>query len=334
MADLKFCARFPFSKQSREYAKEAKLALSPESISGAEKRIAGALKDGKIALPTGEFEEELKGQISNYAASRAILAAWQNNYVRARVAVAESKAAAGSLSLQTRQNEEYEAMIAQNFGITFEGQESGGKEIFVPFWDYLQNAPKDRHYKLSNMELEKGKIKITRAQKLRILEEAIKKYLEAPLPKLKNAPKEIKEAIMRLEKSLPREEIMPASISKTDFPPCIKQMLDELALSKNLPHSARVALAIYLTKAGLSDEQIIAVFSKAPDYNKDTTKYQVEYIRKKGYTMQSCATMDTYGICVAECRCYNPIKYRKQLHEKFAVESMQREGENTDESKT
>jgi len=106
-------------------------------------------------------------------------------------------------------------------------------------------------------------------------------------------------------------------VGQENYPPCIRRMIEELSLSVNLPHTARVALAIYLVRAGMATDKIVEIFRGAPDFSEKTTRYQAEYLRTKGYLMPSCATMDSYGVCVAECRCRTPLNYRASIHGKW-----------------
>jgi len=327
MADLKFCAHYPFSDEAKQYVKDKNMQIGEMALKGAKERLLQGLRDGEIKTASTTLEAELEAQIASYAASRAILAAWGNNYAKRRMAVAESKAASRYLSLSHDRNAGYVKKAASLFGMDFLEDEKDNQKFYLPFYHYLLYTPRDIHFKLSNMELKKGLVKVSQKQKERILEEAIRKRLEeSPMPKMKNPPEEIKKIIAQLQPLLPKEVIEPIKIEKKDFPPCILQMMDNLSASINVPHSGRLALAIYLIKAGLTNEQINALFSHAPDYSKETTLYQVEYIRKKEYSMPSCSTMDTYGICMAECRCSNPAKYRDAIHGKFAKASMGKSG--------
>ena len=85
-------------------------------------------------------------------------------------------------------------------------------------------------------------------------------------------------------------------------------------MNVNVPHTGRVALAIYLVNAGAPTERIVDYFRHAPDFSEKTTCYQVEYVKNRKYRMPSCATMDSYGACVAECRCGNPLNFRADVH--------------------
>jgi len=328
MPDLKFCAHYPFSSEARSYAKEEGIRLDANSINGGKERLRQGLQDGRLKLIATELEVDLQNHISYYAASRAILAAWANNYAKRRMAVAESKAASDYLKSSPDRAAEYPQKLATSLGISFfpAKQEEGGEEkgkFLIPFWQYLAYAPQDIHFKLSNMELSQGFVKISQAQKVRIIEEAVRKRLEeAPLPKIKEVPKEISQAISGLAQYIPKENLQPLKIDAKDFPPCIKKMLDDMFNSINVPHSGRVALAIYLIRAGLDDDKINSIFANAPDYSAETSLYQISFIRKKGYLMPSCKTMDTYGLCMAECRCNNPVNFRSEVHGKFARQTM------------
>lgn len=342
MGDLLFCAHYPFSQEAREEVRSRGLAINAALIAKGEERLRKALgSEGAIKLLGSGLEAELIDEIGSYAASRMILAAWKNRYAMRRMAVAESKRAHEYLK-DAEERRRYAGKVAQELGLAFTQVEKtennalmgrdgplrsnraeGEEAYLLPFWQYLASAPRDIHYKLTNTDLKGGLVRLSTHQRGRLMEEAIRIRLEnGPFPDLKEPPAEIKAAIQRLEALLPRENLAPTHIDQKDFPPCIRKMLIDLGASVNIPHSGRLALAIYLIKAGLSDEQICSLFTTAPDYNKDTTGYQVRYIRQKGYSMPSCTTMDTYGLCLAKCNCRNPANYRQGAHERNARASM------------
>jgi DNA primase large subunit len=325
MYDLRFCAHYPFTTQAREYAREQNLDLDENAINAAEKRLHDALANGEIKLEASDMESEYKKAIVAYAASRMLLAAMGSRWAQQRAAVAESKRAHEYLKTRDS-NTDYAEKLAESLNIHFVQMQKADshdeQEYLIPFWEYLKHAPKDVHYKLSRAKLQKGMVKISQSQRLRIIEEAIRKRLEEPIPQVKEIPPILKPAIARLSALVPSVSLAPIKIDRKDFPPCINKLIDDLQMSVNVPHMGRVALAIYLIKAGLSDEQIAKVFSNAPDYNAQTTNYQIAYVRKKAYSMPSCATMDSWGLCIAICKCKNPIYFREQLHGNNARKSM------------
>ena len=330
MADLRFFAHFPFSAEARAWVREQKLQLDSAALEAGGERLKKAFSTGELPVEAVSLDSEHRQQILAYAASRLILAAWGNQWAARRMAVAESKRAHEYLKTSQDRRADYAQKLADSLGLPFkpapidaaQGDEKNEAAYILPFWHYLRFAPRDVHYKLVNMRLEKGMVRVSDHQRLRILEEAMRKRLEEPIPPLKEAPVEVRGIISRLEVLLPRENLAPVKIEMKDFPPCIRKLIDDLRMSVNVPHLGRVALAIYLIKAGLPDEQIVQLFSTAPDYNADTTAYQVKYARQKGYSVPSCATMDTWGLCIAVCRCGSPVYYREAKHGRNARESL------------
>jgi DNA primase large subunit len=61
----------------------------------------------------------------------------------------------------------------------------------------------------------------------------------------------------------------------------------------------------------VSEKDIIALFSNAPDYSEKVTTYQVKQIAQRGYSVPSCATVMTYGLCCAVCKIGSPLNWHK-----------------------
>ncbi len=325
MADLVFAAHYPFLSEAKEWVKQAGAQINSEAISLGEQRVGACLKGGAIAPRASELEADLRAEVLSYAASRVIAACMANRLVTSRLAVGEAKRASAFLRSASDQANGFVEKAAAELSLHFE---QPGAQYALPVWEYLLNTPRSIDYKLTVRELAGGKVKVSAHQRLRIIEEAVRKKVESfPLPKMKEWPLEVQEASSRLVKLLPKEEIAPTAIATEDFPPCIRKLIEDLRTSINVPHNARYALAIYMIKAGLPDGQIVKLFQNAPDFSAETTSYQVKYIRQKGYSMPSCSTMDTYGICIADCRCGTPTNYRKKFHGANAERSMSKPDE-------
>ncbi|MCX8197220.1 MAG: hypothetical protein N3G80_02810 [Candidatus Micrarchaeota archaeon] len=310
MADLLFCSHYPFSAQAKEYVTQKGLQLSTEIIEKAEKRVADAIVLGKIRK-VAQLPEAQEEELAIYAASRMIVSACANRYIMNRYCIAEAKRAGEYLASDSSAHPEYIGQVASEFGIKFESTKEG---VLVPVVDYLVFSPRSYDYKLSNRRLKAGKVLISSHEKIRILEEAIRKRMESSLPVKAQFPQEVAEAARRIVKLMPKIEISATKVDQKNYPPCIKKLLEDLALNINVPHTGRVALAIYLSSIGMKPEQIIDIFRSAPDFSEKVTRYQVEYISSKKYAMPSCSTMDGYGLCVAECGCGNPLRYKDEIH--------------------
>jgi len=97
--------------------------------------------------------------------------------------------------------------------------------------------------------------------------------------------------------TFPREE-------PSKEPPCITMYMDMLEKTGELPHWARLQLAIYLLRRGWTYDDIVNVFRKARDFNRRKTEYQVRYADKKGLNMLRCSRVMELGLCPGRCEYY------------------------------
>jgi DNA primase large subunit len=104
-----------------------------------------------------------------------------------------------------------------------------------------------------------------------------------------------------------RKTIQAAPVGKLDvkkLPPCMKNILKSIQAGENVPHAGRFALVSFLNSLKLGTNDILKIFSTAPDYEEEKTRYQVEHITGKisstSYKPPGCAKMRTYGICPVE----------------------------------
>ncbi len=310
MADLLFCARYPFTAEAKAYVSAQGLELTSGLVEKAESRVKDALSTGKIKK-IADLQEAREEELILYAAARMIVSSANNRYLINRYAVAEAKRASDYLSSDLSAHLDYVEAVAAEFGVKFE---KSGVQFLVPLAAYLNYTPRSIDYKLANREVSSGKVKVSGHERVRMLEEAVKKRIEASLPIRSEFPSEVKSAGARMLALLPKFEAEIIRVGQENYPPCIKKLLEDLALNINVPHTGRVALAIYLVNAGVADEKIVEFFRNAPDYSEKTTRYQVQHIKRHNYRMPSCSTMDSYGICIAECRCGSPLNFRDSLH--------------------
>jgi len=103
-------------------------------------------------------------------------------------------------------------------------------------------------------------------------------------------------------------------LAKTAFPPCIKAILETLLAGENLSHHQRFALASFLINIGAEIDAILELFRRSPDFNEKIARYQIEHIAglrgsRKRYLPYSCATMNSLGLCIADCNVKNPLVY-------------------------
>ncbi|MEM3060524.1 MAG: hypothetical protein QXG33_03760 [Candidatus Anstonellales archaeon] len=320
MPNLLFCAKYPFTREAKEYVKGAGVSLDTDILRRAEKRVVSAIQEGKIPPFSEVLPSTYPIEIFSYAAARMIISGMKSRYFISRYAIAESKRSSEYLRKDPEENLK---KIMDELKIFCSYSQDN---TLMPLFAYLKYSPKDTHYKLSKMKIKGGFVIFEHDEKnklIRITEEAIRKSIESSLPVVSPTPPEVKRIAQRLSQELSHPKPPKTTIGSENIPPCIRELLDRLALSENLPHTARWVLAVYLLNSGMSPENVINAFRTAPDYSEETTKYQVTHIKEKKYSMPSCATMDTYGLCNATCGCLNPLRYRKgmELQKGQAAES-------------
>ena len=94
-----------------------------------------------------------------------------------------------------------------------------------------------------------------------------------------------------------KEEMPMTAAIRDDWPPCFESAVSELNQGVNVNHVGRVFLAAFSRSVGLSRDQTCSFFANAPDYNAETTAYQVGQIFEREYTPHACASLKTNSRC-------------------------------------
>jgi DNA primase large subunit len=312
-SELDFAVRYPFTDEARKAI--AQLQLTESIADLGVRRIKRSLEsDISASSPLRQSDKE--EEIASFGAARMILGFLRNSYLTSRFAVNEAKKA--HAWLDKADEKEVEA-VARIFGITaspLPDHPTDKTHMGLPLPVYLRFSPRSVDYRITNRRLANGVVEITWHEKKRLLEEAIRKHVER-IPLVRDPPDMIKLAGEKLLESLPKNEPglggagfgLAKGAKVEDHPPCIEKMLESMRKHENLPHQARYFLATYFMAIGMNDDAIAQVFSDAPDFHEKTTRYQVAQIRKKGYSVPSCATVMTYGFCIAVCRIGSPLNW-------------------------
>jgi DNA primase large subunit len=110
---------------------------------------------------------------------------------------------------------------------------------------------------------------------------------------------EIRAALEEEKKTRQAKDMGKVSIVR--FPPCMRKLLAMIQKGENVPHSGRFALVTFLHALGMESEEILHIFSSAPDFDESKAMYQIKHIIGESsgteYTTPECSTMKSYGIC-------------------------------------
>ena len=315
--DLAHLARYPFLPQAAEHVAAEGPALeellservyAPARARGRE-RLRAAIEEAKlpeVALNRASPPRELLEDLLSYVYARILVSALADAYVVRRHALAEALRVGGFLA-----HEEEPAAVeaaARVLGLGFERDGEG--QFRAHFTDYLKNAVhlKDLEWKLVSQPLSRGVVRMEPRTAARLLQEGLRRRIETELPK--PLPPEVFKAVepdlVPLREALRiRKESMPVegfgAVELALIPPCMQHILGQLQRGENVAHSGRFALTSFLHTIGMGPEDIMKLFSQAPDFREDLTRYQVEHITGvtsgTTYSPPGCQAMQTFGIC-------------------------------------
>ncbi len=294
MDELGFAVKYPFTEEAK--GQIAGMQLNDRIIEMGAERVKKALR----GEPAGRMvigEQEKKEEIASFAAARMICGSLRNQFITNRFAVNESKMVRSQLDKADGATVE---RVASRFGISVV---NGMLDIPT----YLSYSPRDRFYRLINKKIINGKVAVSKSEKMRLIEEAVKKHIEK-IPIVKDVPQSMKKAGNKVLDELPKTQTR-ITVKEGDHPPCIMSLLENIKKHENLPHTARWYLATYLLAINMNDDQITGIFSGVPDFSEKTTRYQVAHARRKGYSVPACSTVMSYGLCTAVCRIGSPLRW-------------------------
>ncbi len=190
--------------------------------------------------------------------------------------------------------------------------------LFYPMavrWSaYLKYAPQDPHWAMINRPVVRGWVAVARNEFERILEEAYRHRMLKIAEESELAVGKVATVVDLSQFKAERYTPIEKRSSGGSNPPCMTAIMNALKAGEGVPHTARFAIAAYLVKRGWDVDQIVDLFRTAPDFNEKITRYQVQHIAgqaggRKEYSVPSCETMATWGLCVARCGVKNPLQY-------------------------
>ena len=180
--------------------------------------------------------------------------------------------------------------------------------------DFIEICPKitGSRWRLANAQISRGQITLfseqqysSSAKLARLLRERIKHHIEQEaLQKMQNIDMELAlrlaepvGMVRNLMASKASETINLVGAEESDWPPCMRKIIADLANGVNVNHFGRLFLASISAKLALPEESCIGFFSGAPDFSESTTTYQVNHVYNGEYTPASCAKLKVNHNC-------------------------------------
>lgn len=271
----------------------------------AESRIKSAITNGTIGTPSQNRDVE----IASFPIAVIMTASTTNPYLKRTYALAEAKNVSNQLK---NEKKEIVLTVAENFKWKIEAAHTPNYDFTLYFTDYLKNSTilRNGKWKLINRRMADGKVKITKNEASRLLEEEVRRRIEKNLnEKVKSPPQNVADCVQRLtqlfikKRGKTKIEELPKNVATAAFPPCMKQLYDAATSGRPISHIGRFALTSFLINIGMPAEEVINLFRSSSDFNERMTRYQVEHIAgargsRTKYLPPKCDVLRTHGICV------------------------------------
>ncbi len=314
MTELKILARYPFIDESKEYVKNNDITVKDllddplyerARVIGIE-RIDNAFENSDVGNRSQTNETDYVMELLSYPIARMISVCIDDLFFKRRYALGEAVHVYKNL---LKEKTSFLLDISKEFDLKVNFDEEEDK-IFIHFTDYLHYAPtRYKTWKMINREVKNGYVHIDKKGLSRIIQESLRNRINNELDE-RNCNKEIyntfSEDIHRIKNKvmMHRKKIEAMPVGKLDIkklPPCLKEILSSIQAGENVPHMGRFALVSFLNTLKLNTNQILKIFSSAPDYEEEKTRYQVEHITgdnsPTSYKAPACDKMRTYGLC-------------------------------------
>lgn len=314
MRELTILAKYPFLNDTRQFIKENgpsvdDLLHAPPyeraRIIGIE-RLDNAFKNRDVGARSLASESDCIMEIFSYPLARMVAVCIGDPYFKKRYALGEAYHMYKHL---LNESTSFLLAVAKELSVTVH-YDTEKNTIKIYFKDYLRNAPtRYKEWKMVNRGINAGFLTISHKDLARILLESLRERINKELLSRQcdhSVSDVFSSDIQRFQNmlSMQKKKLEAAPVGKVSLeklPPCMKEILSAIQSGENVPHMGRFSLVAFLSSLKLNTNDILKLFSTAPDYQEDKTRYQVEHITGASssteYKCPGCEKMRTYGIC-------------------------------------
>ncbi len=341
MRELPTLAKYPFLSETRQYIKDHGPAI-PDLLHNLPyerarltsiERLDNALKDSDVGERSLATDADCIMEILSYPLARMITACINDPYFKRRYALGE---AYHTYKYLLTEPTSFLAAIAIELGLHV--HYTPETRLQLHFKDYLRYAPTTyKEWKMVNRELTKGYVALSHKDLTRVVQETLRARINTELadrPCDDDVTRAFADDIRRLQAVLQqrhqRQDAAPVgTLQPSCLPPCMTDLLVATQAGENVPHMGRFALVAFFNSLKLSPADIQRLFSTAPDFEEEKTRYQIDHITgatsSTSYKCPGCDKMRTYGICPIDkmdglCRRirhplnYYTAKWRQEQH--------------------
>ena len=366
IGDAKVLARYPFLPQAAEHTRGLLVenGISMDDLLSAawlsdirrkgDMRVKeSVLHDDGIEQRSGDLSTELGRMSESLSFLYAMMVACATFDERVTARWAEGEATRAD-KLLGGDGVIFET-IANTYLSDIQSEVMGGDTVYsIPLTDFIELCPRisGDYWRLPNRPLKDGWVemgpssgensqqRLARLIKERIRED-LRKRCDIRMEKIDEGFAErLNEpvgAILTILQSRATLDFDAGNATKSDWPPCMQSAIAELAMGENVNHSGRLFLAAISAALGIEQEQCASFFQGAPDFNPETTRYQIGHVYDREYTPAGCSRLKMEGRCPVspgdDPICDRPKMKHPLSYVWWKQRNRSREEEQVDESK-
>lgn len=321
MNGLFFAQKFPYTEKSKNILKEINIdfdEISEQAMKRAALLIlkANSNKEYEVDLSSNS-RELLKNEIVAFPIAKLLISTMQipNLFEKFSLIIAKKTF---TYLVEDDDAKEICLELADDFKLKYDLSDI--EFISIDLIDYLNNYFIFSESKLINKKIIGGKVYLNVNDFARFLsEKAYKKVFDSlPISK-ENIPKKFLKLSKNIEGQLSNiqqkhfDEKIIGKVTPNYFPPSIKRIYENGLAGQKINHYERLTIGGFLRQVGMTPEQIIQFFSKAPNYKKQLTEYHVKRIFESELSAPGYAKMNEYGIIIEqeEKKFKHPLQYYK-----------------------
>jgi len=323
MEKLVFAQKFPFSESARNYLKQINIDMNklPESaIKRAALMVSKAFSGASYSFdPINASKDLYETELIAFPIAKMFVSLMRASNMAEKFSKMIQKNVFSEL-IDSKKPRDLCASLADDLKVNYSLSEEEGFFVSVPLLTYLGIYFVDLETKLLNKPLVKGRVLLTENDFARFLSEVAyaKVFSSLPIDKTQ-IPKELVVLSKSIDSQLvviEKKNFDAKLLGKIDpnlFPPCMSALYTEQLAGKKLSYFARLTLATFLYKLGMSKTEIMSLLAKSPDFDKRVAEYHVNRIFDKDLSPPGHKKIEEYALatpaCVKECRGRHPVQY-------------------------
>lgn len=199
--------------------------------------------------------------------------------------------------------------VCNDLGVSVEPSQNRNGFYLVPLSTFLNTTKRKLTKRLIHLEVENGFVILSLNELRELLSDVCRQRLAEsfhdsgfneslfPLSFKEEARAIVAPFLAEQQKKI---EKLSGPVQVKHFPPCMVDLSNRLTSGENLNHVSRFNLATFLLNVNMPLDSIVAIYSKAPNFDEQKTRYHLKSLQKDGkpYSVSSCESLRGHHLCI------------------------------------